>query len=127
MLKKRRVALAIDLSVGMRHHHDVFAGILRYGQERADWHCSPQPFIHKLQRAEGGAGYHGIIARATAPLVREAAAAGVPLVNVWAGSPAQRVPSVLPDVTACGRIAAEHLATGPERRADQGTGTRLRL
>ena len=43
------------------------------------------------------------------PNSRQAAKAGVPLVNVWSGTPAKGLPSVLADFEACGRMAAEHL------------------
>ena len=109
MAKTRRVAVAIDLGTALRHHQDVFAGIERYAQERTHWDCIVQPFVRNLQKCRGKTGYHGIIARVTAGLAQEAATAGVHLVNVWSGSPATTLPSVLPDFEASGRMAAEHL------------------
>ncbi len=121
MLKTRRVAVAIDLSIPMRHHHDVFAGIQRYAKEHAEWECVVQPFVGALQNSPDKEGYRGIIARATAALAIQAAKAGVPVVNVWSGSPAKTLPSVLPDFEACGRMAAEHLLQrGFRRFAFQG-------
>jgi len=109
MLKKRRVAVAIDLSVPMRHHHDVFAGIQRYAKERAEWECIVLPFVSTIQSVPGQASYDGIIARATAELAIQASKTSVPAVNVWSGSPAKALPSVWPDYEAAGRMAAEHL------------------
>ena len=109
MTNTRRVAVVIDLRFAVRHHHDVFAGIQRYAREHAGWDCVVQPFIGTLDSSRDTTGYHGIITRATAELALQAAKAGVPLVNVWSGSPAKTAPSVLPDFQAVGRMAAEHL------------------
>jgi LacI family transcriptional regulator len=109
MTKTRRVAVAIDLSFPLRHHHDVFSGVQRYAREHAHWECVVQPFIRTLRKGRGETDYHGIVARATVELAQQAATAGVPVVNVWAGTPAKTLPSVLPDFEACGRMAAEHL------------------
>jgi LacI family transcriptional regulator len=109
MAKTRRVAVVIDMGVGVRHHQGIFAGIERYAQERAGWEFVVQPFIRTLRKAQGKTGYHGVIARATGELAQQAAKAGVPLVNVWSGSPAKTLPSVLTDSQASGRMAAEHL------------------
>ena len=107
--KKRRVAAIIDLSVALSHHHGIFAGIERYAREHANWECVYQPFIGSLLKGRGNKACHGVIARATDELAKEAARAGVPLVNVWSGSPATTLPSVLADSEACGRMAAKHL------------------
>jgi hypothetical protein len=109
MSKTRRVAVVIDLSVPLRHHHEVFTGIQRYARQHAEWECVAEPFIRTLGKGRGKTGYRGIIARATAELAQQAAKAGVPLVNVWSGSPAKTLPSVLANFEACGRMAAEHL------------------
>ena len=109
MTKTRRIAVAIDLSFALRHHHDVFAGIARYADEQGDWDCHVEPFLRNLHKARGPTGYHGVIARATAELAAQAANAGLPMVNVWTGSPAGSLPCVLPNYEACGRLAAQHL------------------
>jgi LacI family transcriptional regulator len=116
MAETRRVAVAIDLSSAWRHHHGVFAGIERYAREHAHWKRVYQPYIGTLLNGRGKKAYHGIIARATAELAEQAAKAGVPVVNVWSGSPARTVPSVLADYEACGRMAAEHLLQRGFRR-----------
>ncbi len=109
MTNTRRVAVVIDLRFAVRQQHDVFAGIRRYAREHADWDCVVQPFIGTLDRNREQTDYHGIITRATAELALQAAKAGVPVVNVWSGSPVEAAPSVLPDFQAAGRMAAEHL------------------
>jgi len=109
LTKKWRVAVVIDLRFAVRHHHDVFAGIERYAQEHEDWDCVLQPFLQTLLNGPGQMGYHGIIGRATAELTLLAAKAGVPVVNVWSGSPAVGLPSVLPNFETVGRVAAVHL------------------
>lgn len=109
MPKRRRVALAIDLSYPLRHHHSVFAGTQVYASERTNWECVVQPFIGTLGKGRGTKRYDGIIARATPELMHNAAAARVPLVNIWSAAAASNTPTVLSDFAACGRMGAEHL------------------
>ena len=116
MVKTRRVAVVIDVSIPVRHHIEVIDGIHRYAREHPGWECSLQPFLTTVQKAQGKSGYHGIIARATAALAAQAAQAGVPLVNVWGGLPARTAPTVTPDWQACGRNAAQHLLQRGFRR-----------
>ena len=86
-----------------------------------NWTTVVQPRFRSLRFDDRRPGYDGIIARATAPLAEEAARAGLPLVNVWSGSPAKGLPSVLPDFAATGRMAAEHfLQRGLRRFAFHG-------
>lgn len=119
--KIRRVAVAIDPCYPLRHHYELVVGIQHYAREHADWDLTVEPFIRMLPKAEGKSGYHGVIGRATTELAQQAARAGIPLVNVWTGSPVTTLPSVLPDARTCGRTAAEHLLSrGFRRFAFQG-------
>lgn len=106
---RRIVAIAIDLSVPLRHHQGVFAGIDRYARDNPHWECIPDPFVRTLRKGPGKTGYDGVIARQTTELAKLAAGAGVPVVNVWSGTPVMGCPSVFPDYVRCGRMAAEHL------------------
>jgi LacI family transcriptional regulator len=87
----------------------VFAGTQVYAREHTNWECVVQPFIGTLRKGRGAKRYDGIIARATPELVRNAAKARIPLVNIWSAAAAGKTPSVLSDFAACGRMAAEHL------------------
>lgn len=109
MPQRRRVALVIDLSYPLRHHHGVFAGTQLYAREHSNWDCVVQPFIRTLRRGSNVPVYDGIIARASTELVHNAAKARIPLVNLWSTTSADTMPSVLPDFRACGQLAAEHL------------------
>lgn len=116
MPKRRRVAVAIDIRFGVRHHIDIYAGIHRFAQS-ADWDYELDPFISVDRRPDRGGRYSGIIARATKQLVGLAARAGIPMVNVWSGSPVvAKVPTVMADYAAAGRMAAEHLLSRGHRR-----------
>lgn len=115
-MARRRVAVAIDIGSAYRHHIDVYAGIHRFAREHAGWDYELDPFAGGGS-LRGRARYDGIIARATGPIATRAARAGVPLVNVWAGSPlADSLPTVMADYAACGRMAAEHLLSRGYRR-----------
>ena len=109
--KPRLVALMLDLRWPYKRHSEVFAGVQRYAGEHG-WVSILDEFAHDtLRRKSGGVGrYDGILARANHPLARRAAAAGLPVVNVWPSSPARHLlPGVFPDSTATGRLLAEHL------------------
>lgn len=109
MTKVRRVAVVIDLSHQLGHHFGVFAGIERYAREHGNWECVADPFIQLVRQGSREADYDGVIARASGELARQAAELSVPMVNVWSGSPAKTLPSVLSNVRVCGQIAVEHL------------------
>ena len=120
-MARRNVAVAIDIGSAYRHHIDIYAGIHRFAREHAGWEYELDPFASGGPR-KGRGSYDGIIARATQPIVGQAARRGVPLVNVWAASPvAGSLPTVMADYAACGRIAAEHfLSRGYRRFGFQG-------
>ncbi len=107
----RRVALMLDLEWPYKRHSEVYAGIQRFASERG-WVTIIDEFAHDtLRRRQGPADrYDGIVARANHALARQAAARGVPAVNVWPSSPARHLlPGVFPDSAATGRLLAEHL------------------
>jgi len=109
--KPRRVAIMLDLQWPYKRHTDIFAGIQEYA-EAHDWDPLIDEFAHNtLQNTpRKSTPYDGIIARANSPLAEQASRRGVPVVNVWASSPARNlVPGVFPDSAAVGRLTAEHL------------------
>lgn len=118
MPKRRRVAVAIDIGFGVRHHIDIYAGIHRFARD-AGWDYELDPFV---SAGRGRDRYDGIIGRATKQLADRSVRMGIPMVNVWSGSPvAPRVPTVMADYTSAGRMAAEHLLSrGYRRFAFQG-------
>ena len=108
--KPRRVALMLDLDWPYQRHLGIFAGTQKFADQHG-WECTIDEFAdHTLSRGKGQCPYDGVIARATSRLAGICRRRGIPLINVWANSPAlQSVPSVLPDTEAVGRLAAEHL------------------
>eukprot|EP00913_Durusdinium_trenchii_P008801 g8267.t1 len=107
----RRVAVMLDLQWPYKRHADVFAGTQKYAESQ-NWQTIIDEFAHDSLPARRGRAvpYDGVIARATQPLAKRAAKLGVPVVNVWASSPARHlVPGVFPDSTLSGRLCAEHL------------------
>ena len=75
MLRKRRVALSLDLNWPCKRHTGVFAGAQRYANEQG-WETVIDEFIDQPSR------YDGVIARATKSLAERAIQRTVPLVNV---------------------------------------------
>lgn len=111
----RRVGIMLDLRWPYKRHADIYAGAQKYARVHG-WDSIIDEFAHETLRRNKDA-YDGIIARANLPLARRAQRLGLPLVNVWASSPARNlVPGVFPDATAVGRLVAEHLLARGFRR-----------
>jgi LacI family transcriptional regulator len=110
MSQKRKVAVMIDLEKVVAHHQQVFAGILRYADERAGWECVVDPHADLLlMDPDPGNRPDGVIARATTRLADASKMTGVPVVNVWLNTPTRGLPTVLPDAPEAGRMAGRHL------------------
>lgn len=108
---KRRVAVMMDLQWPYKRHAAIFAGTQQYA-ETQNWHSVIDEFAQDTLVGHGMKmmPYDGIIARANKALAERASRAGVPVVNVWASSPARHsLPGVYPDSTLAGRLFAEHL------------------
>jgi LacI family transcriptional regulator len=110
----RRIGLALEVHLLYKHHTEMFAGVQRYADEHGwvtildDWICetlSESPLSRPA--------YDGVIARIEGPRLRIPKVAeryGVPVVNVYGGSPmAKHLPGVFPDSAQAGRMRAEHL------------------
>jgi len=110
MASIRRVAVMINLSSPLNHHHQVFSGIERYARECGRWQVQINPFPQlALRPGNRGARIDGIVGRLTRPAADEALAAGVPMVNVKPNLRVPGVPNVLLDPDESGRMAARHL------------------
>lgn len=110
MAELRRVAVTIELEWPYKRHHEVFAGIQHYAQQRGNWECIPDLFAGPSRDAKRSkTPYDGIIARVTPPVLKWTRQAGVPFVNVWFNSRVTDVAVVAPDFAASGRMVAEHL------------------
>lgn len=109
--KSLRVAIMLDLQWPYKRHASIFAGIQEYAKAHG-WVTIIDEFIHNTLRESSAKQipYDGVIARANLPLVEQARKKQVPVVNVWASSPAHnKVIGVYPDSILVGRELAEHL------------------
>ncbi len=110
----RRIGLTLDVHLLYKHHTDTFAGFKRYADER-QWHTVLDDWIVETLATSKRSrpAYDGVVARVGAEhaaLVDATAKAGVPLINVMAGSPFfTTLPGVYPDFEQAGRVRAEHL------------------
>lgn len=106
----RRVAVKLELDWPYKRHAGIFAGMQAYAQAQG-WQSTVDEYVEDtLARNADCIPYDGIIARATPLLARRAARFKVPLVNVWASSPANKgLPGVFADFASMGRLRAEHL------------------
>jgi LacI family transcriptional regulator len=121
MASPLRVGLALEIHLLFKNHTDIFAGVQRFADE-AGWLTIIDDWVQGTlaAAARGQARYDGVIARVDARrrrLVKAAARAGVPVVNILASSPAVRVlPGVFPDIEKIGSLQAEHLMSRGLRR-----------
>ncbi len=112
----RSVGLSIDFHLPYKHHAGIFSGVQRYADERG-WLTTFDDWIaDTLARSpRGKPAYDGVIARVTADhadLISKTTSLGIPLVNVFAASPAfDQLPGVFPDLEEVGRMRAEHLTS----------------
>lgn len=100
-----KVAFALEMEWGLKHHSEIYAGCQKFANE-ANWETSIIPNYPKV--LETGS-YDGIIARVGTSFQKMALCKKIPLVNVWQNSPANEVTSVFSDSKKAGVIAAEHL------------------
>ena len=115
----------LELEWPYKRHAGIFAGAQQYAEELG-WESTIDEF--DAQKLPAGRTkslpYDGVIARASKQLAQRAGRLGLPVVNVWVGSPVrQQLPGVFTDFAAIGQMRAEHLlARGLRRFAAFGTG-----
>ena len=100
-----KVAFALEMEWGLKHHSEIYVGCQRFANE-AKWITSIIPNSPKV--LETGS-YDGIIARVGTNFNKMAEHKKIPLVNVWQNSPVKKVTSVFSNSYEAGTIAAEHL------------------
>ena len=100
-----KVAFALEMEWGLKHHSEIYAGCQKFANE-AKWATSIIPNSPKV--LETGS-YDGIIARVGTSFHKMAQYKKIPLVNVWQNSPVKDVASVFSNHYETGAIAAEHL------------------
>lgn len=118
MSKQRTIAIAVELNLPFQWHYCIYTGAQMFADQHKHWHCVIDEFPeYRMDRARGGKmPYDGVIARARRSLHNSAKRNGVPMVNVWRGSPVKNAPLVTIDNAENGRICAEHLLDRGFRR-----------
>lgn len=100
-----KVAFALEVEWGLKHHSEIYAGCQKFANE-ANWETSIIPNSAKVLESNS---YDGIISRTSTSFQNMALRKKIPLVNVWQNSPANGVVSVFSDNYKAGVLAAEHL------------------
>lgn len=115
---RRRIATALELAWPFQRHIGVFSGVQRFAARTPGWELVIDECAHaSLPSRRRNTPYDGVIARVSRALAQRARACGVPLVNTWAHSPARnRVPSVLVDHRALGKLVADYFIERGFRR-----------
>lgn len=106
-----RIAVQMEIGQGYRRHTGIFAGIHDYARRHGNWRLIIDEWAdHSLPgRGTKESPYDGLIGRISLQGARRARRLQLPVVNVWFNSPARNLPSVFPDLEACGRARADHL------------------
>lgn len=116
--KPRRVAVRFELEWSYRRHTATFAGAAQYAEEQG-WDLIIDEYAEEAlpTSSDQELPFDGVIARAPKKLADRASRLSLPVVNVWYSSPVRdRIPGVFPDLTAIGRMGAEHLLARGLRR-----------
>lgn len=115
---ENRVALALELTVYLKRHTDIFAGAVRFADQQSNWTCVIDDFVENtlMTYRRGEKPYQGILGRATEKLALAARRRRIPLVNVWRSSPVTNLYGVYPDFSIAGEMAAQHLIDRGVRR-----------
>jgi LacI family transcriptional regulator len=118
MSTPRRIAVALCIDEPYPHHQDVLTGVRQYARENGGWNCviDEHPGYARKNRNQILPAYDGVIARASSDLQQRVTQLKIPLVNVWYQHARPEVAGVYPDITAIGRLAAEHLLERGFRR-----------
>ena len=117
----KHIAIAIELDYAYPWHQDCYQGILKYAEQKGDWLCIVDPFLVGLAEGPGGRSYDAAVGRIDFTTAQIAKSHGIPLVNHWANSPVEDLPSVLINDTEVGKMAGEHLLScGYQRFAFTG-------
>lgn len=107
--RSKRVAVCLEMEWGHKRHLEAYAGVHKYADE-AGWDCVTTPSAARVLNPESSfAPFDGILGRITEPLARAATEIKIPAVNIWINSPAKNIASVLADLEASGKMAAQHL------------------
>lgn len=123
MTQPLRIAVPIDLDWPIRRHLDIYQGIRSYAEEAEAWEIINDEFPAAwIARRGKRPGYDGVVGRVSPEVLAACQKHNVPVVNVWANSPAMpQMPTVTGDFVVSGRMAAEHLlARGMRRLASVG-------
>lgn len=107
--RSKRVAVCLEMEWGHKRHLEAYAGVHKYADE-AGWECVTTPSAARVLNPESSfAPFDGILGRITEPLASAASEIKIPAVNIWINSPAKNIASVLADLEASGKMAAQHL------------------
>jgi LacI family transcriptional regulator len=115
-MKSRQIALALPLSAGF--HEEILQGIARFAEQRGSWTfvMAPETYYMSVLELKGWPG-DGVIADVFSQKeARAARTLGIPVVNLSGALADARLPRVMNDQRAIGRLAAEHLLECGVRR-----------
>lgn len=108
MKTNKKIAVSINLDWPTEKHHDIFAGIERYAEEKTDWTLIWDHFP-EIVLSKNPNYYDGVLGRLDDDAIKTIQKLKLPAVNVWHNQQKKISFNVVPDMTAMGEIAADHL------------------
>lgn len=120
-LKKKRIAVAIELNYALPWHLDCYQGVLNYAAQH-DWSCVLDPYLMSIHSA-GAAGYDGVIGRISDKAYQAIKdQPELPAVTLVYSEETAHLPSIIIETRASVRMAIAHLvACGYSRFGYVGT------
>lgn len=116
MPERKQILFLTDLRSSAPVEVEPMMGVQRFMAETsAPWEIHWEKHCPR-ELARGRRRFDGIIGRATPRVVQLASRYRIPLVNIWASAPRARMPSVVADFEAAGRMAAEYFLDRGLRR-----------
>lgn len=107
-MKRRRVAIVIEIEQPLRQRLDVLDGIQQTATMLEwDTHLIPVPDFGLSNHRKWA--FDGIVGRIGKSLASKAKRRHIPAVNVWLNTDAKGLPGVFPNWTQAGKMAARHL------------------
>jgi LacI family transcriptional regulator len=112
MDKQLKIAVSLNLELGIMRYNMMYHGIQQYAQKHTNWSLfwDHYPEI-KLQESKlQSPVYDGVIGRIKHNAYDQIKRLNIPCVNLWYNSTlTPELPSVFPDLRQCGQLAAKHM------------------
>jgi LacI family transcriptional regulator len=112
MDKQLKIAVSLNLELGIMRYNMMYHGIQQYAQKYTNWSLfwDHYPVIQLQESKLQSPAYDGVIGRIRHNTYDQIKRLNIPCVNLWHSSTlAPELPSVFPDFRESGQLAAKHM------------------